>query len=145
MTPLKVVFNSTAFKAVCSATAFVCFSAISCVVAVCVTTTGYFWLTDGLKISETAYSPDGKLKAVVFSLPRSDEKQVSVLNSKAPVEKDRAGNVFSSSCKWVGAKWMNNQKLVIYVEGEAPRIREVEHFIAFDRDIDIDVQDLKGK
>jgi len=145
MSRTTTVSSSKTFRAICVALGFVCFSAVSCVFAVLVATVAYHWFEDRLNISETTYTPDGKLKAVVFSLPRSHEKHVSVLSAKAEVETARAGNVFSDSCRWLGARWKNNHSLVIYRDGDGTRSLGFEEFIAFDRGVQVDVQNLQRK
>lgn len=101
---------------------------------------------DGLTIFETAYSPDGKLKAVVFASPKRPEvKNVSVLSVKGDPEKHRGGNVFSEACTQVSAKWKDNQSLVIYGDGVIAEDVESKSFIAFDRGVEIDIRELKGK
>jgi hypothetical protein len=145
MSRKKVVASSKPFNAICVGLGFLCFSAVSCVFAVLVATVAYHWFEDRLNISETTYTPDGKLKAVVFSLPHSHEKHVSVLSAKAAVEAARGGNVFSDSCRWLGARWKNNHSLVIYRDGDGTRSLGFEQFIAFDRGVQVDIQNLRRK
>jgi hypothetical protein len=142
----KSFLNSKTFDAVCSAIGLVSFCALSFFVAVFVSTLTYFWITDRPTVIETAYSPDGKLKAVVFEEAKSSStKHVSVLGSKASLEKNRSGNVFTESCDCVSAKWISNQRLVIYSDGNRVVDGKSINFIAFDRGIDIDFRELKDK
>lgn len=142
----KEIFYRSVVKAITSAIGLVSFSAVSFFVAVFVTGLAYFSITDQLTVLDTIYSPDGKLKAVVFREGQSSEyKNVSVLSAKAQLEKNQSGNVFFESCNWVGAKWIDNQRLVIYRDGNGRANRESLNFIAFDRAIDVDFRDLKSK
>ena len=142
----KAIFNSTIFKGICSAIGLLSFSALSFFVAVFLTALAYFWSNDQATVFDTAYSPDGKLKAVVFKeTQNSKNKNVSVLGVKSNLEKGRAGNVFSESCNFVSAKWLDNQRLVIYRDGDGRADGKPESFIAFDRGIEIEFRDMKGE
>jgi hypothetical protein len=145
MTLQTKIFNSGTFKAVCSAIGFVSFSIVSFFVAVFVITMTSHSVAEQLRISDTAYSPDGKLKAVVFAHPQYPEcKNVSVVSAQSQLEKTRVGNVFSERCTHVSAKWQDNQRLIIYCDS-ATQQSEPLNFIAFDRGVEIDIRELKGK
>jgi len=134
------------FKAFLSAIGLLSFSAVSFFVAIFISGLTYFSIEDRLMVFETAYSPDGKLKAVVYGEGlRSRYKSVSVLSAKAEIERNQSGNVFFESCNQVSAKWKNNQRLTIYCDGEGQANRKSLNFIAFDRAIDVDYRDLKSK
>jgi hypothetical protein len=92
------------------------------------------------------YSPDRKLKAVVFGNSLYPKwKNVSVIRASAEPEKQRDGNVFSDSCNWVGVKWLTNQRVVIFRDGDQTKTFKPTNFIAFDRGIDIDIRELKNR
>ena len=146
MSSQKLVSNTTIFDALCSAIGLVSFSALSFFVAVFLSTLTYYWITDRPTVFETVYTPDGKLKAVVFGEEKSSSyKHVSVLGAKANLEKNRSGNIFTESCDCVSAKWISNQRLVIYSDGNKGVDGKSMNFIAFDRGIDIDFRELKDK
>lgn len=122
-----------------------CFSAISFFVAIWVVSLTFFSSPERLTIFETVYSPDRKLKAVVFGNQFSPAlKNVSVLNASARPESNRDGNVFSDTSVWVSAKWKDNQNLVIYTSGLGRTAMQSKNFIAFDRGVEIDIRELKG-
>ena len=142
----RKLFGSHVFQVICSGIGLVSFSALTCIFAIFVTAFASAWVVDQLTVTETAYSPDRKLKAIVFANSKARSwKNVSVLGAQSVLEIDRAGNVFSDNCEKVGVKWIDNHKLVIYSDGIRPSDEKSQSFVAFDRDIQIDFHDLKGE
>jgi hypothetical protein len=139
-------YSSVAFTAMSKGLGLVVFSAISFFVALWVVSLTFFSSPERFTVLETVYSPDRKLKAVVFAYQfRPGFKHVSVLSATASPEINRDGNVFSEACKWAGAKWRDNQNLVILTNGLADTAIKSKNFIAFDRGVEIDIRELKGK
>ncbi len=139
-------YSSVAFTAMSKGLGLVFFSAISFFVALWVVSLIFFSSPERLTIFETVYSPDRKLKAVVFGYQfRPDLKNVSVLSAAASPEINRDGNVFSAACKRANAKWRDNQNLVILTDGVVGTAIKSKNFIAFDRGVEIDIRELKGK
>ncbi|HIA52603.1 MAG TPA: hypothetical protein EYN91_11015 [Candidatus Melainabacteria bacterium] len=140
----KSIIRTTIFRAVSTGLGLLIFSAVSFFVAVFVVSGAFVFVYDRPQIFDTVYSPDRKLKAVVFAPPfHPESKNVSVLRASTEPEKHRAGNVFSDSCKWVGVKWLTNQRVVIFRDGDQTKTFKPTNFIAFDRGIDIDFRELK--
>ncbi|PZM82540.1 MAG: hypothetical protein DKT66_11120 [Candidatus Melainabacteria bacterium] len=140
-----IFYSSVAFTAMSKGLGLVVFSAVSFFVALWVVSLTFFSSPERLIVFETVYSPDRKLKAVVFGYQfRPGFKNVSVLSAAASPEINRDGNVFSEVCKRASAKWRDNQNLVILTEGLGGTALKSKNFIAFDRGIEIDIRDLKG-
>lgn len=72
----------------------------------------------GNTITRQAISPDGKLKAVVFSrdcgATTSESVQVSLVEATAPLP-DEAGNIFIAEQANIYIKWLSASKLQITV------------------------------
>ncbi len=144
MSVQKTIFSSGIFNTVCAGIGFLSFSAVSFFMAVFLTALTYFWINDRPTIYETTFAPDGKLKAVVFGEAKSGSRSVSVLSSKANIEKNSNGNLFSQTCSWAGVRWIDNHRLRISVIGSSVTSEKTSSFVAFDRDLQIEYQYLKG-
>jgi|GEM_PF-4212244 len=140
------IVKTVIFRAVSTGLGLLAFSALSFFVAVFVVSYAFFSVHDRLEVFDTVYSPDRKLKAVVFGNSLYPKwKNVSVIRASAEPEKQRDGNVFSDSCNWVGVKWLTNQRVVIFRDGDQTKTFKPTNFIAFDRGIDIDIRELKNR
>jgi hypothetical protein len=91
-------------------------------------------------IQRTVFSPDHKLKAVVFTNKLSPEDvsiNVSILKADAKMREQKYGNVFCDwGAQWADVSWTSNNSIcVAHTKGTS--ISSRNHFRAFDRDIAI--------
>jgi hypothetical protein len=147
MAILKTIFNSSPFHAVCQFIGYLSFSCLAFFVACFVCTLVADASIERQKIIESAMSPDGKLKAVVYEhiyqIGHYRNINVSVIDADSQPERERDGNLFSFTDASAKVRWVDDQHVQILHTGKTWRSTPFT-FIAFDgRSLNVESVSLK--